>query len=150
MPTAETKLNHNGFGNGYVTLTMRCDGAYAYTNVYTTPIYSSTSLTDYKEINFNNIGDTDVYPTIFIDKNQAGDLEIFNETTNQLLTIAGLVDGESIIIDCDRETIKTNLPFTYRYNNFNDEYLRFSVGLNRLKIKGNFNLYFRNYFKILA
>jgi phage-related protein len=148
MPIGETSLNYDS--GGFITLTMRCDGAYAYTNVYTTPIYTSSSDTNYQDISFNNIGDTDVFPTLFIDKTSAGNVEIFNSTTNQLLTITDLVDGESITIDCEREMIKTNLPFTYRYNNFNDEYLQLSVGLNRLQIRGNFKLYFRNYFKILA
>jgi phage-related protein len=150
MPVGETMLNHNGLGEGYVTLKMRCDGAYSYTNMFETPTYNSTSTTTYTDIVFDNIGDTIVYPTLFIEKVGTGDVEIFNTTTGETMLITGLADGENLVVDSEKESITTDIPMTYRYSNFNDNYIYLTTGTNNLRLKGVYNLYIRYYFKILG
>ncbi|MVP00802.1 phage tail domain-containing protein [Paenibacillus lutrae] len=39
MPVSDSQLIHNGLRQGYIKLTMRCDGPYAYSPQYTSRVY---------------------------------------------------------------------------------------------------------------
>ena len=150
MPNGDSKISHNGNGQGYITLKMKCDSPFGYTPQFTTATYTSTSTTNWTTFTFNNIGDVECYPEIYITKKGTGDVEVLNETTNTDFLLTSLADKENIYVDCNREIIKTDIPLTYRYDKFNDNYLFFNVGTNSIKLKGTFDIYFVYYFKTLV
>ena len=145
MYVGSPTLLHNGLKQGYIELEMRCDSPYSYSPIYVSEIYSSPS-----QIIFNNEGDTPIYPEISIVKNGDGDLSIINQTNGgQEFTFVSLVDGENLYVDCENEYIETDLSTTYRYANFNDNYLELVTGVNILNITGDCDIRFRYRFKFL-
>jgi predicted phage tail component-like protein len=149
MPVDDVSLIHNGLKQGYLQLTMRCDSPYAYSHFITSPIYDA-SLSDELMITIENMGDCEIYPEIYIQKIDNGDISIFNLSNgNKETKLSNLVDGEEIYIDCENEIIQTSLQNKWRYDDFNDQYLSFVYGINTLRIVGKCKLYFRYRFRFL-
>jgi phage-related protein len=145
MYVGSPTLLHNGLKQGYIELEMRCDSPYSYSPIYVSEVYSSPS-----QIIFDNEGDTSIYPEISITKNGDGDLSIVNQTNGgQEFTFVSLVDGENLYVDCENEYIETDLSTTYRYANFNDNYLELVTGRNVLNVVGDCDIQFRYRFKRL-
>jgi len=61
----------------------------------------------------------------------------------------GIVAGEVITWDNERQTITTSLSNTYRHNDFNDQYLYLIPGTNVLTIKGKATFSFQLEYKYL-
>lgn len=134
MMYADDTLTHNGAGEGFATIKIRCNGPYAY----------SPMITDYREIpdegkfiEINNKGDYKLCPYIKLTKTGDGDFSILNfaDGGNQCI-FTGLKDGETITVDGENEIIETDLPNTYRYDNHNDVFLKLKLGINRLFVNG--------------
>lgn len=119
MPVGRIELSHNGMSQGYLTLTMRCDGAYAYSQEVNTDWYeivNSGELTIYVD------SDEVIAPKIYIEKtNEAGLVSILNQTNNielkflegtyakgQLYFYGTPLDGEKIQIGNDIYEFDTN------------------------------------------
>lgn len=133
----DPKIIHNGIKQGYVTISMRCNSPFSYTPVYSHRADLVINPT-FTEIELFNIGHLDCFPTIQIEKVGNGDISIINYTDGGKETkITGLLDDEVVTIDGDNEDISTSLLNTYRYNNFNNNFLKLPRGINRLKITGN-------------
>lgn len=152
MPIQDFKVIHNGLKQGYLTLTMRCNDSYSYSPEYLSPIYDLSSNTvDGTIIEFENKGDENLYPEMWIEKVGAGDISIINLSNGgKEFRMTGLADAETVYIDNENEDIETDLSQTYRYNNHNGvfvEILKWSV--NRLKVVGNAKLRFRYQLKRL-
>lgn len=60
-----------------------------------------------------------------------------------------LLKDETIYIDNENEYIETDLEDTYRYNEFNDNFLKLVRGKNILKISGKCKIKFRYYFRTI-
>ena len=145
MYVGEATLFHNGLKEGYVELEMRCDSPYSYSPVYASEVYSSPA-----QIIFENKGDVSIYPEISIIKNGDGDLSIINQTNEgKEFKFTSLVNGENLYVNCENEYIKTDLSTTYRYSNFNDNYLELVTGENILNITGDCDLQFVYRYKLL-
>jgi len=113
---------------------------------------SLTKVTFYFEpiIYFENKGDRKIYPEIWITKTGNGDISIINTSNgNQEFKFTNLLDGEKLYIHGERRYIETSLPMTYRYSNFNNEYLEFVYGENILRVVGNAQIQFRYQYKYL-
>lgn len=116
----------------------------------TTPLLRSVSFYFEPIINFNNGGDTKIRPEIWITKVGNGDISIINTSNgDQEFKFTGLLDGETVYINGDREYIETDLALTYRYSNFNDNYLELLYNSNVLKVIGNAKIQFRYQYKYL-
>jgi phage-related protein len=143
-------LVHNGYGQGYITIHVRCDSAYSYSQEYLSKEIDFTNNvatgTDYS---FGNIGHVDLKPEIWIKKFGAGDVSILNKASGQFFEFKGLLDQEIVYIDNEREHIESNIQEVFRYDNFNDEYLYLEKGRNILNVKGNCKLQFRYRFKTI-
>src|SRR5690606_20219276 len=97
---------------------------------------------------FDNKGVTECTPEIWITMNEAGDFSLINVSkNNEEFKFVGLANGETVYVNNEREYIETDLLATYRYSNFNDNYLRLPVGKNILKVSGNAKIVFRYQFK---
>lgn len=151
MPVEESTLIHNGLKEGYLTLTMRCDSPYSYSPVVTSPVYDFSNNTSTGTIfTFENLGDVPVKPEMWITKVGKGDLSIVNITdANREFKFVNLADGETVYVDNENEIIETDIFMTYRYDNFNDNYLRFVYGINKLVAYGKFKMILRYQFKTL-
>lgn len=80
MLSGDSVLTHVA-GQGYVTLTMRCDSPYSYSPAFLSPIYNlSSNPTEGTNIKITNLGDVSVYPEIYIDKVGNGEVEIINNS----------------------------------------------------------------------
>lgn len=141
MVVDDSKLIHNGLKEGYLQLSFRCNSPYAFTPVYESSIYDYSSNTvggtDYT---FVNVGDLACKPTITIQIISGGTFTITNNSNSgQKLSFTGLSDNETLTIDCEAETIETDIPATYRYGNMSSdsEFLSMLYGNNYLNIKGN-------------
>lgn len=109
-----------------------------------TPLLNGVNFEIEPIINFNNEGDKEIYPEVFIDKIGNGDISIINTSYgNYEFKFTDIIDEERLYINGEREQIETNLPFVYRYANFNDNYLKFVEGENVLRVKGNGKIQFR-------
>jgi len=144
MPIDNINLIHNGLKNGYVNLNMRCDSPYSYSHYKTTHWYDFSSNLQDKIIQINNKGHFSIKPEIWINKIGDGDIEIINYSNGlETFKLTGLKDQEEIYVDCENEIIETNLPNTYRYDNFNDSYLELVYGKNTLKVVGEAKIKFQ-------
>jgi len=149
IPTDSLSITHNGLKQGYVTLNMRCDSPYAYSHEIMTHWYDfSTSSTN--NLVLENSGDCSILPQIYIQKIGNGDLKINNFTDgNSSMQINGLLDGEELYIHCEKEFIETSIPNFYRYDSFNDTYMKLNYGQNNIQIVGKCKIKFQYQYKFL-
>lgn len=145
MPSAESVLVHSA-GQGYITLTMRCDSPYSYSPTFLSPIYDlSSNSASGTQIQLVNNGDVSIYPEIYIDKVGNGNVSITNLSNNgNVFAYTGLVNGENVFTNCETELIISDLiPTTYRYSVFNNGFLQIIYGTNNLLILGNAKIRFK-------
>ena len=143
MPINDIRKIHNGLKQGYITITMRCDSLYSYSHKQVTPWYDLTK-SDSKEIKIINRGHYPIKPEVEIWKVKDGDIKIRNKTDgNREMVVSNLLDGEKVIIDCNREIIETDISDMYRYDDFNNTYLTLLYGENVLTIEGTGYIQFR-------
>jgi len=151
LPVEDFMIIHNGLKQGYVQLTMRCDSPYTYSQQILSPVYdfsNNTSLGTF--FIFDNLGDVELKPEMWITKIGDGDISIVNITDgNKEFKFVNLVDNEVIYVNNKKEIIKTDISMTYRYDNFNDNYLKFVFGKNNLIAYGDFKMNLRYRFVIL-
>jgi phage-related protein len=142
------ELIHNCLQNGYINLKFRCVDAYCYTNVSTKIIDLSSNPSQGTAYTFANLGDENCDPLVSIYKVGAGDVHIFNQSDgNAEMSFTGLVDQETVIVDCEAKTIVSDIPLTYRYDNLVGDYLSIPIYNNYLLIKGNCKIKFTYEFK---
>lgn len=143
MPIDEPIIRHNGAGQGYLVVNMRCFDAYIYARPVTHTFDLSANTVSGMTIVLDNTGDIDVYPVLEITNlvdNQT--VKIVNNVTNEETTFTGLSLGEVVTLDNDKEEISTSVPGVYRFSNHNDVFLRI-VGLqNQFTVYGQCNLEF--------
>ncbi|MCR8641554.1 phage tail family protein [Paenibacillus sp. N1-5-1-14] len=114
------------------------------------PTLSKVSFYFEPVVEFNNKGDVDISPEIWITKIGNGDFTIINTTKgNEEFKFTGLIDGETVYVNNESEDIETSLSVKYRYKDFNDNYLNFDQGLNILKVHGNAKIQYRYTYKFL-
>jgi phage-related protein len=147
------ELIHNCLAEGYINLKFRCDGAYAYSPIYTTNVFDySNNPSGGTQYKFENYGDVECQPIIYIQKIGTGDdIKIINTSNSgQTLILTGLQDQENIVVDCELNTIETDIPLTYRYSNHNGVFLSMVRGFNYLTIQGKCKLQWKYQFRILT
>lgn len=143
-----SNLAYNGISQGYVEITLRTDAPWAYSEI------KSLNLTGFDSdieslIEFENNGDLDVIPEIWIDipfKSDGTNLEcsITKVTGNfEEFKFSGLLSQEKLYIHNEKKYIESLNTTHYRYDNFNDKYLSLPRGITQLSIKGIENLMFR-------
>lgn len=137
----ESQVIHNGLSQGYVTVNFRCDAPWAYSKIKT-HVLNGIPETDFV-FNFENKGDLDILPEIWIAKNGTGEFKIVNESTGQEFKFSEILDNEQIYIHNEKEYIETDRPLSYRYDSFNNNFLRIIPGVNVLKFYGACSVRFK-------
>lgn len=150
MPVDDFSIIHNGLKQGYLELTMRCDTFHAYTPVYQEVFDFTTNTVDGMDFTFINKGHLPCKPMMKLETVDGGDISIINYSdSGKEFKFTGLVNNETLIIDNENEHIKTDLAQTYRFSNFNNQYLSFPRGVNRCKVYGKCKITFQTEFKLL-
>lgn len=135
----KSDLLHNGLSQGYIKLDFRCDAPWAYGRIKTLNYYGlSPSVGNESVITFNNEGDLDILPEIWISKNNTGEFKIVNETTgDKEFKFQELLANETVYIHNEKEYIESDRePTMYRYDGFSNSYLRLITGKNTLRVYG--------------
>ncbi|MCY9724803.1 phage tail domain-containing protein [Paenibacillus apiarius] len=112
------------------------------------PAFRELSLHFEPVVVFDNKGDLNCKPEIWITKQGQGEFAVVNTSQgNAEFRFADLLDQETVYVNSEQEHIETSLAATYRYGSFNDNYLDLPPGKNVLKIRGNANFQFRYQFQ---
>lgn len=144
LPVDGVELIHNGLKQGYVTLNMRCSSSKSFSHKKTTPIYETYKESKPKTIEIVNLGHYSMFPEIWIEKVSEGDITIHNRSNgNAEFRFKNIDIGEKLFVDCKNEIITTSKERTYRYDDFNDNYLELIYGKNLLTISNNIKIRFR-------
>lgn len=128
---------HNGIQEGYLVLNMRCISPYTYSPVYQDSFDFRNNTSEGSDIHFANKGNKHCKPHLTVEMFEDGDFSIANFSNgSDKCEIKNLKQGEIITIDNEAEDIESNLDETYRYDDFNDNYLSLPHGMNYLKVYG--------------
>lgn len=122
---------------GYIQVKFRNIGPYAYSPVFEKH-FDLSNNTSKKTIEFEHDGDNDLYPELlWIQKIGRGDLTIRNLSNGgRVFSFTDLLDQEELRVNNQRRSILTSLSNTYRYDQFNGNYIKLVRGLNRLEVEG--------------
>ncbi|MDU5143610.1 MAG: DUF6558 family protein [Paenibacillus dendritiformis] len=113
-----------------------------------TPAFQSISFRLEPVVVFDNKGDVNCSPEIWITKEGSGEFAIVNTSRGDAaFRFEQLLDEETVYVNNDRQHIETSLVNTYRYSEFNDGYLSLPPGRNVLKVRGNAAFQFRYQFR---
>lgn len=140
---------HNGLKEGYLDLTMRCSSSRSRSHKIMTPVYEMSKLGQQQSvgnptIKIGNRGHFSTFPEIWIEKISGGNITIYNKTNaNEKFEFKNIDVGEKLFIDCLNEIITTDKERTYRYDDFNDNYLELIYGENILTVTNNVKIRFR-------
>lgn len=152
MYSGNSKINHNGLGQGYITIEMESNSPYAYSPVYDTygKIIVNDSV-DGVKFSIDNGGDFVLYPEMWITTKDTdySTVKIVNKLNGEEFIFNDLTANETIYINNAEEEIETTLPLTFRFDNFNNNWLRLEKGMNTLQLYGNFDVQFRYQFTYL-
>lgn len=146
MPNGKPIINHNGGGEGYITITMRCFDGYLYSRQFSYFFDLSFNTSTGTTITLTNNGQTDIYPSLTILVKEAS-ITILNLTTNESTQLTGLSVGETITLDNENEEISTDVAGVYRFSNLNDTYVRVLSPSNQYKVTGKCALTFNYRYK---
>jgi phage-related protein len=147
---SSSSLFHNGLGEGYMTVQMKCSDSHTYSPEYMSTVYDASNNTGVFNILFVNDGDITCRPEVWIEKIENGDIRIVNMDNGGVeFKFTNLTNGETVYVDSEDEVIKSSLLNTYRYNNFNNNFLELVRGSNSLQVYGKCKLQFRYEFKKL-
>lgn len=141
---------HNGLKEGYLDLNMRCNSSKTYSHEIMTPTYNMEDMAyeqdnDMPFLHIGNKGHFSIYPQIWIEKinDYHDDIIIYNRTNrNEEFRFKNIDEGEKLFIHGDKQLIYTDKEDTYRYDDFNDNYLKLLFGENVLEITNNIKIRF--------
>jgi len=156
-------LMHAGNGIGYIDVEFVCDSNFVYSPIYISDLYDLSTNPVSTTIIFENLGDLDCQPILYLTKINDGDISIKNlsdggaelkfsavlDTDGITVIKQSLLNNEELIIDNEHQDISTSIPDTYRYDNHNGIFLNMKFGVNNLQIIGTCKLQFKHQFKLL-
>lgn len=151
MPVSDVNIVHNGLKQGYITLTMRTNDSFAFSEEILTQEYDlSINAETGTKIRIDNNGDLPLAIEMWIRKTSDGDITIINENDdNKEFKIVNLRDGEEVYIDHQHEYIISNVPNIFHFDDILTEYIKLPIGANVLNIYGECKIQFRYRFKYL-
>jgi phage-related protein len=147
ITNGDSQLISNGLLQGYLELEFIADSPYYYSALTSGGVLSPA---DGSTITFTNDGDVDLYPEVWLTTGASGGVSITNITSgDDIFTFSGLASSEQVYVDNENQYIESDISLIYRYDDFNDNWLRMVPGANSLLITGDFDLQFRYKFKYL-
>ena len=151
MLSDESIITHNCINQGYVTLSFISNSPYSYSSFMQSQLYDLSVNETYTDIRFDNLGDIECKPEIYIEKVGNGDLSIINMSNSGVeFKFTGLLDEEELEVSSEYEIINTSLVATYRYDNHNGNFLvMLPFSVNYLRVTGTAKFYFKYQYKYL-
>lgn len=151
MPITDSMIVHNGMNQGYITVTMRTNDAYGYSEEILTEDFDLSANTDLgTQIIINNEGDIPLALEMWVTKVGDGDLTIVNtDNEDKEFKIIGLLDTEEIYVNHEKEDIISNVPNLYHFDDILTEYIILPIGQNTLNVIGTCKIRFRYRYKYL-
>jgi phage-related protein len=151
MPVTESMIVHNGLNQGYITITMRTNDAFAYSEEFLTEEFDLSTNTDLgTSIKIENLGDMPIAYEMWIKKVGDGDITIRNiDFGDDEFKIVNLHDIEEVYVNHEREDIVSNFPNLYHFDDVQTDYMKLPVGMNTLLVLGTCKIQFRYRFKYL-
>lgn len=148
MPTGEANFYDNGCGEGYVTLTMRCNSPYGYLPKQILDFTIEISPTTITIVNDSGVNEN-YYPYLEVTVNEGTSFSLNNlQDSRDAFAFDNLYEGEKIYIDNERKTIQTSEAGVFRMNNFNKRWLRLLPGINQIEVTGLVTLHFEMQFPV--
>jgi phage-related protein len=133
---SDSSFSHNGLGNGYFTIKIRCDSPFPYSYEITNQGLIEVP-SDGLYYTLENKGNQILQPYIQIEKIGDGLISIMNLTNGgQQCVIDNLKDGEVITIDNQNEDISSDLDNVYHFDDHNGVWVNLPIGRNRLFFNG--------------
>ncbi len=107
------------------------------TNELVTPEVSNVVIEIGKTVTITNLGHTNCYPIISIEKNGTGEFQINNlSDANREFKFTSIPDGRTVDIYNEDEVIVSSQTNEYLDDQFNDNFLYLVKGANQLQIAG--------------
>ena len=145
-----SNLMHTGNGMGYIDVEFVCDSNFVYSPIYISDLYDLSTNPVSTTIIFENLGDLDCQPILYLSKIEDGDISIKNLSDGGIeFSLTSLTANEELIIDNEHQDISTSIPDTYRYDNHNGIFLNMKRGVNNIQIVGTCKIQFKYQFKLL-
>lgn len=140
-------IETNGLQQGYITVSFLNISPFTYSPIYQKE-YDLSTISSPTTISFTNDGDNDLKPEMWILKYGTGNVSIKNLSDGgREFLIQNLADQETVYFDNRDRHIETDLPLTYRFDDFNGVYLNLKRGVNNLEITGACKISFRYQFE---
>lgn len=117
-----------------------CNAPYAFSGLYKKKYTTTNGALTF---NFNVFSDYDnyiLYPMIAIMPTANGNVQIKNNTTNQMVAIENCITSETIKMDCKNDIIESSNG-RILIDKWNKKFLYFVEGKNKLTLTGNFALH---------
>jgi phage-related protein len=151
MPIVDSFITHNGMNQGYVSLTMRSNDAFSYSQEFLTENYDlSLNPPEGTQITIENNGDVPMGLEMWITKYNDGEITIINTNDdNKEFTINNLKDYEQIYINHENEDIQSNVPNSYHFDDVTTDFIKLPIGINVLNVIGRCKIQFRYRYKYL-
>jgi len=148
MPVGEATFNDTGYGEGYVTLNMRCNSSYGYLPKQELDFTIGTSPTTITIVNGSGVNEN-YYPYLEVTVNSGTSFSLDNlQDSRSAFAFTGLNQGEKLYIDNERKIIETDAAGVYRMNDFNKKWLRLLPGTNQIEVTGLVTLHFELRFPV--
>ena len=145
MLSDESTITHNCLNQGYVTLNFLSRSPFCYSEYMQSQLYDLSVNETYTDIRFDNLGDIECKPEIYIEKVDSGDFSIVNLSNSGVeFKFTDLIDEEELEVSSEYEIINTSLVATYRYDNHNGNFLvMLPFSVNYLRVTGTAKFYFK-------
>jgi len=143
-------LVHNSLKQGYINISFRNIDNCKYSPIYVSEQYNLSTNPVSTTITFENLGDLDCQPILYLTKINDGNISIINNSNGgETFTLTSLTSNEELLIDNEHQDISTSIPDTYRYDNHNGIFLNMKRGVNNIQIVGTCKIQFKYQFKLL-
>lgn len=141
------KISHNGLKQGYITIQFQQSTSERYGKVYERKVFigSGTIRKEHKSyersgkegIEIHLKGTSDCFPIVVIEKYGASKtVKIKNKMNSTGIELDNISLGDVVTVDCDFETIDSELNDTFFYNDLKEIGLKLSPGRNVLLFEG--------------
>ena len=150
VAVGDSSIVHNGLQEGYITVTMECDGP----RVYGEPHHLTFSKGTRPTFTIENDGDDEVPLFISMANTDAGTFQfnrVFDDIDSYNVKVNNIQFNENIIVRSDYEQFETDRPDIFHYDDITGDLSKLSIkkGINSYTFTGNadYDIYYQLTYK---